>query len=835
MRQVKHGVVADSHLSFSQGRMYSDNDFTDVFNGGLEMDIGNTFGLSGDFTTNAFYNNIDPTLQTVPQRQQTQPTALMGYSGCDDDIPVGDSMLGSPQPLTVKKLKTQLSGVGGEGGYLTSPMGMSKGRRCNDINIAESLASAQVGRSPERAIMQEIRPYQNSNRAPSISAPAMQRFRSAPPSTSVAPSSSSVQTNGLRNQESGKANNIGLGIPGSSLGELDYGSMRIYGRPLQRSASEDPATDSSRAGASGFLPYPEHLPTITLGRGVKNARDINSSSQHESFPVKQEPMAAAPSHHSNLDKPFIQYVPPNSPAAKSAARNKRHLTIKTENEKPSQKLVAIRMTSPQQAPLSPSWHPPTVNSPSKQKMPQTSPTKPAYNYTSSYMAGQALSAPLPSFEFSLEQFGGLDYSQNATGVDADGQYDLHAMLGLPTPGFESGSSVSSSGMLSPPHSAASTHSSVFSQDEEMMYGLPPSPFFDQPNTMGNSIDQALANLLNDHQLSAQPQQQSLPNHDQQQTHFDVASVSGSPANVPSPSQIQWSPYHAQSISSNNYASFVDPSVQLANSENLLLSPQSAHYFHNATVDGRPISSPRRLRGMQSAPDLNQAYKDPLQNVLRSPTPRQATLKRQRTYYSPEGEEVDENAYLVGQEESISDLEEDDEYQPDQDYDLAPPSKRRSSSAFAYAPQSASNFPLVNPNPSRLRPGPKPKSSLPNLQAVHQSVFTVAVNAPPVPSLPINYASYADNLAVPSATSPLPSPDPMLSLAKEQGANVSKDVLANFYVIGTGAKQTKKGKPQRMYICSIPGCMKEFPRKSAVESHIQTHLEDKPFACPYDEW
>ncbi|KAK9899521.1 hypothetical protein P389DRAFT_139619 [Cystobasidium minutum MCA 4210] len=38
----------------------------------------------------------------------------------------------------------------------------------------------------------------------------------------------------------------------------------------------------------------------------------------------------------------------------------------------------------------------------------------------------------------------------------------------------------------------------------------------------------------------------------------------------------------------------------------------------------------------------------------------------------------------------------------------------------------------------------------------------------------------------------------------------------------------------MYVCSIPGCEKEFPRKSAVESHIQTHLEDKPFACPYDE-
>ncbi|KPV75766.1 uncharacterized protein RHOBADRAFT_14078, partial [Rhodotorula graminis WP1] len=35
-------------------------------------------------------------------------------------------------------------------------------------------------------------------------------------------------------------------------------------------------------------------------------------------------------------------------------------------------------------------------------------------------------------------------------------------------------------------------------------------------------------------------------------------------------------------------------------------------------------------------------------------------------------------------------------------------------------------------------------------------------------------------------------------------------------------------------CLIEGCGRAFPRKSAIESHIQTHLEDKPFVCPHDD-
>ena len=828
--------------------MYSDNHYTDVFDGGLDLDVGNTFGLSGDILSDAFYTNANPVPQTLPRHQHAN-LQFMKYSGAEDDIPVGNSMLGSPQPMTVKKLKTHLSGVGGEGGYLTSPMGISKGMRNNEINMLTRPGSAVGMGISQRAFLEETKPFQMDIQVPSLNAPTMQRLRSAPPSIPApyqfSSSSSSLPyvTRPQAPQNNSKSSNAGLGIPSQNFSDLDYGSMRIYGRPLQRSASEDPVASSS-AGSSGFLPYPEHLPTTTLGRGVKNARNIYSSSQHESFPVKQESIPPTPSYQPNVEKPFIQYVPPNSPAAKSAARNKRHLTIKTENGKPSQKLVAIRMKSPWEAPLSPPQSCNQTLSSTLQLTSEVSPVKMPCAYSSAYVnAAQSIPIQVPSFEFSLEQFSGGEYRQTNGALTENDHFDLNALLGLPTPGIDSCSSVPSSrGLLSPPHSAASTHSSVFSSEEEMMYGLPPSPFFDQPNAMSHSIDQALASLLDSHQLSSQPLQQASPRA-QHLGQVSVGSPPQSPRNAPVSSQLQWSPYHQQSNSPNQFATYIDPSLHQINNNNvnnLLLSPQSANYYQNADVGGRPISSPRRLRCMQSAPNLGQVYNDPLQNVLRSPSSRKTSLKRQRSYYSSEGEEEDvenaENLYANGRDDSLSDLDGDDEYQPDRDYELGPPSKRRPVSSGPYSDQNTSpHFASINLNPSRLRPGPKPKSSLPNLQAVHQSVFTVAHNAPPIPSLPPHFATFSDNLAIPVATSPRLSPDDLSSLAKAQGANVSKDMLANFYSVGTGAKQTKKGKPQRMYICSIPGCLKEFPRKSAVESHIQTHLEDKPFCCPYDEW
>jgi hypothetical protein len=220
--------------------------------------------------------------------------------------------------------------------------------------------------------------------------------------------------------------------------------------------------------------------------------------------------------------------------------------------------------------------------------------------------------------------------------------------------------------------------------------------------------------------------------------------------------------------------------------------------------------------------------------LHSPTPRKASLKRGRDAYASEYEDEDDEEDYGGDDNGNG------QYQQGVYLGHQPPSKKRSVSVGLNTLAQSPNPSLSGASPGRLRPGPKPKTSLPNLQAARQSVFVVAANAPPVPHLPTTYGSgmASGSVSSHSQSALSPSPDPeaaSLAALQLQQAGLSKDTLASFYSISTGDRQTKKGRPQRVYICAIPGCLKEFPRKSAVESHIQTHLEDKPFACPYDDW
>ncbi|QRV75859.1 C2H2 zinc finger [Ceratobasidium sp. AG-Ba] len=41
--------------------------------------------------------------------------------------------------------------------------------------------------------------------------------------------------------------------------------------------------------------------------------------------------------------------------------------------------------------------------------------------------------------------------------------------------------------------------------------------------------------------------------------------------------------------------------------------------------------------------------------------------------------------------------------------------------------------------------------------------------------------------------------------------------------------------KRHYKCLMDGCERMFARKSNVENHIRTHLDDKPFVCSQDTW
>lgn len=877
--------------------MYSDRDYDDgavLDSEPNSIDFNATFDLNAYVATSPSYGG-NPLLQTAPRAYET---GMYQYSGAiAGEYAIGNGMLGSPVPSTVKKLKSNLDGTGIGGGYLCSPVGATRSQQHQQQQPPYNQHSHQ-----QQQQQQSFHPI-NGTAAPSpaniadlpampMPAPAqpMQRLKSAPASLPIASTSAGPSSTTTRRKASGKTNSVaiaaataeqqqqqqqsvGLGIPEAGFEELDYGSMRIYGRPLARSASADPAMKSAKGGSGTFLPYPEHLPTVTLGRGMKNTRDVGASAsaahseifartaeqgqgqtQQTSMPVMKQ---------SNLDKPYIQYVPPDSPAAKSAARNRHKLSINTAAAKSSGKLVPIRISPKKQLPLTPPMTSTSVLSPSLVPVPYGSPQKAAAMGYHGHNHVQT--APMPSFEFSLERFSEL------AGHNANGEpqhLDLSAMLGIPTPGTDTYSSAASSnGLLSPgPLSTTSSHSSVFSSSNDgldQIFGFNNSPTYYSGGS--ESISQALASLLEGNQLQQQGVgMSSAPGSQQgdmltQQQIDDILSPQMAPQHsISSPSyqsqhassparssqQPQFSPYsqqhqqpQGQGLLYDPFQTSIDPALQSQSQQMqaqasrvfspthhaiasgaLLLSPRPAHYGSNmgVTASGRPMSSPRRLQAMRSAPDLGTMYHDQNNPFAHSPTPRKASMKRAYAEASDEEEYDEYGEGPNGSDESQG----DDDYRP---LSGQPPLKKRSMSNLSSYGQSVP-VPQLDSSPNRLRPGPKQKSSMPNLQS-HQTVFAVEVNAPPVPPLPRAFSQAASA----SATS-----DDMDGLLVPQ-SGISKDQLAEYYHVGTSNRQTKKGRPQRMYICGIAGCGKEFPRKSAVESHIQTHLEDKPFACPYDDW
>lgn len=127
---------------------------------------------------------------------------------------------------------------------------------------------------------------------------------------------------------------------------------------------------------------------------------------------------------------------------------------------------------------------------------------------------------------------------------------------------------------------------------------------------------------------------------------------------------------------------------------------------------------------------------------------------------------------------------------------------------------------------RLKPGPRPKSQSRSPQEGHTAVFSLS--PPPMPY-------YRDHSTTPYLSDASPYYDGAGSLImRDEVIALPKEVIQSLY--NTISPLVKEGlKMARRYECLIEGCGREFPRKSAIESHIQTHLEDKPFVCTQEDW
>ncbi|CAE6344201.1 unnamed protein product [Rhizoctonia solani] len=76
----------------------------------------------------------------------------------------------------------------------------------------------------------------------------------------------------------------------------------------------------------------------------------------------------------------------------------------------------------------------------------------------------------------------------------------------------------------------------------------------------------------------------------------------------------------------------------------------------------------------------------------------------------------------------------------------------------------------------------------------------------------------------------------LSSSHTVSANSLGAVSANYRQLSAReVKEMKLGQYRRYYKCLMDGCDRAFSRKSNVENHIRTHLDDKPFICSLSTW
>ncbi|BGP22771.1 microtubule-associated protein [Rhodotorula toruloides] len=148
---------------------------------------------------------------------------------------------------------------------------------------------------------------------------------------------------------------------------------------------------------------------------------------------------------------------------------------------------------------------------------------------------------------------------------------------------------------------------------------------------------------------------------------------------------------------------------------------------------------------------------------------------------------------------------------------------------------------------RLRPGPKPKT-VKSPQQEHQSVFSANLS-PPIPQIHRAISPYASpllseddgegflvsdgngNIATPASITYAVGPP---AEPGQPRSSVPREVIQSLYAAVPAHTAADGTKVSKRYGCLIEGCGRSFPRKSAIESHIQTHLEDKPFVCPHDD-
>ncbi|GAA5884206.1 hypothetical protein JCM16303_002406 [Sporobolomyces ruberrimus] len=784
------------------------------------------------------------------------------------------------------RFRTKLMGVGSDGGYLTSPLIVGKPR--TDSRTGRSGPPEIAIDSPAATPRSSVLNPQHGMRAVSMGmAPSLSMGSSASSigfeSTPVGMSASSSRMGDLQVNEpveddlghehaGGGGGGVGgdepLGMGISGVGDLatqlemgDYGNpnLKIFAMP------KPGAVTQSNDGECGFLPYPNHMPTTTLGRGKNNVVDVGSGAVDDAG-------SQVPSRNANkfVEHSFLKSPPPphNAVLPATQQRPKKAFPNRTINKAKSCSALSgtakreAQAENPLYEPLTPvSHHTANFLHPS---VPFNSPQNGLainvdqgnampFSFSDLYNLGLTNEAPE---EFENVKKNPSQFAQELLLADGAG---LGGGIGLGM-GHHNGDMLQVGGNGyggSGPGSVYSSPSTPYLSD--------PSPDMALPSFAGGddhefaSVDMFPANSIDSflsYASSAAPPMDLQQSQGRQRcatyggpdsTYLETGLLS--PQHQPQAQTRNRQPSARALYGNKNFSyptRYADPVPPLPvppphrsrptqwddSQEPLSYPPMPTTPSHSRTTFNphqRSVTGPAMVSNQNV--DLSFLYEQPGSSDLQAAYDRNLeTFDSLYETYGGGGGDDTPKAYKRGRSR-----EEDDN---DPDYTLSPPTNHDGGDTRAKRLRSVASAPCLAPR--RMRPGPKPKG-LKSPQQEQESVFSATLS-PPIPQIrratspyasPLLSGGFTDDEGDGGTTMITYTPGPP-ALPGQPRSSVPKTVIESLYSGIPGHVDKNGEKVGKRYVCLIEGCERTFPRKSAIESHIQTHLEDKPFVCPHDD-
>ncbi|GAA5996127.1 uncharacterized protein JCM10292_007409 [Rhodotorula paludigena] len=810
---------------------------------------GRTSGPAGASSSSSNYTHFPDPLASLTGASGSNPlnasTSSTSFNALfDAEAPYSTATTPSSQypvrSLTRDgRLKTKLMGVGSDGGFLTSPLIVGKPRvdsrtgRFAPPEVAIDSPVPHVGMAPQSSLMTPADSFVGSERTG-------------------------------RSHRSDMAPSLSMGSTASSMGFQTPGGEPTTSASMSASSSRDmnaPIVVTEPTGLGmGISGLPGLRASMELG-GAYPDQDVElnglglSKAGHEGYggyaPV---PRQRSVTHNASQPR-FIDYrthSPPPPPVHAPPApghRPTRALPTRTINKAKS--CSALSVSAREQARATPHQYEPLTPVSAHQS---SFPHDPSAPYSSNGDAvittvsnsGLLSFADLYNLDGEPQKKSGYDY---ASALPAEGVLDLGGM-GVPH-----------NGLMPPnfgPPSVLSSPSTPYLSDPSPEAGHYQS--LDELSSTAMLTASSVESTFSAHSAPAHSRQRAMYAHPGPQDVYDADGELVDPNMLNPhhpPRQRQLSMNAAYGPGTRNFSYPTRYAAQQQHQEDpAQWAPSHGHPQHR---QGPPPSAPATPRHQRSHPNPNhfRAHTGPaatrfVDYSAAPPMPNVFVQNDLQDEYDRKMAEFDslyDPHAQQGMPTPTKRAREDDLYgQHDsvQPIPLSPELDEAQGTRTTKRLRTVASAPCLPAR--RLRPGPKPKGTK-SPQDQHTSVFSATLS-PPIPQIRRATSPYQSpllsdddddgrfpdrdangNPATAATITYVPGPAP---IPGQPRSSVPKEVIQSLYS-GIPSHTNSQGvKVAKRYICLIEGCERSFPRKSAIESHIQTHLEDKPFVCPHDD-